>query len=306
MEIYKGNNQRPPVKCYCLIGIMVCFIATGLYFLIQSQIDPQSQQFLVLDMELLSWNTTLKILNSSEATIYIEPNTTIPLSHNNTDNWGAGIENFPIYFPLYFSNYSSLVTNATKTNIVYGESYREYNVTVDLKLEIVNNEIKKENYLYGVIIHSRHSDSSNAKVCRMNARGYWDLKAQSCYCHYNTEKICIVINDSLHVVDWYKSGCNGKGYYKQQIVPWTSDKPYEDFTQPILIEVRGESDPFVYASYNNLIEFSPSSKEYEIIGGTILALSTAILIIPGVWLYCRRKRLDIPEILSDRPYKDTI
>jgi hypothetical protein len=306
MDDNKKEAARLPAKCCILITIMLCVLTLGLYFLIQSQIDPQSEEFSTLDKALESWTPTLEIFKNSTANFIINPSDTIQLSYNTTENWGAGLKDFPDYSALFFSANSVLIKNTTNYEVLYGKSELEYNVTINIALDIEYNDKIYSSMIDRVVVHSKMRNPVNAKVCRMNGRGYWDIETQSCYCHYNTVKICIVVNNSLEVVDWYKNGCNGKGYYIQDMIIWRTNKPYTNLSYPIFIEVRGETDPLVFASYNDLIEFSPSSKDYTILGGVLISVSSIILTIPFTWLYCQKRKLRYSEMANEPHYKDPI
>ncbi|OMJ96029.1 hypothetical protein SteCoe_407 [Stentor coeruleus] len=285
---------------------MLCILTLGLYFLIQSLIDPQSKEFHTLDKALKSWAPIFEIFQNSSAKLIIHPSETIQLSHNTTENWGSNIKDFPEYTALFFSTYSVLVKNTTNYDILYVKSEMEYNVTVNMTLEIEYMDRLHSSKIDRLVVHSKIRNPVNAKVCKMNGRGYWDIKTQSCYCHYNTVKVCIIVNDSLDIVDWYKNGCDGKGYYIQDMITWRTNNPYTNLSYPIIIEVRGESDPLVFASQNDLIEFSQSSKDYTILGAVLISISTLILSIPFSWLYCQKRKLRYSEMSSEPRYKDSI
>jgi hypothetical protein len=175
---------------------------------------------------------------------------------------------------------------------------------VDIELDIEYNGTSRRSQIDGVVVHSKVREPINAKVCRVNGRGYWDVKTDSCYSHYNTVKICIVVNDSLQVVDWYKTGCDGKGYYRQEVITWVSNSSFTNLSYPILFEVHGQSDPFVFASYNDLVEFSPSSEDYEIIGGVLFGVSIITLCIPILWIYCQKRKLKYLEFINEQQAKN--
>lgn len=306
MDDNKKEAAKLPAKCCILITIMLCVLTLGLYFLIQSQIDPQSEEFHTLDKALKSWTPTFEIFKNSTAKFTINSSETIQLSHNTTEYWGSDLEDFPDYPALFFSVNSILVKNTTHYEVLYGKSEMEYNVTINMTFEIEYQDKVYSSRIDRVVIHSKMRNPVNAKVCRMNGRGYWDIQTQSCYCHYNTIKMCIVVNNSLEVVDWYKNGCNGKGYYMQNMIIWRTSNPYTNLSYPILIEVRSESDPLVFASYNDLIEFSPSSKDYTIIGAVLVSVSSIFLAIPFAWLYCQKRKLRYSEMANEPRYKDSI
>lgn len=101
MDDNKKEAVRLPAKCCILITIMLCVLTLGLYFLIQSQIDPQSEEFSTLDKALKSWTPTFEIFKNSTANFTINPSDTIQFSYNTTENWGAGLKDFPDYSALF-------------------------------------------------------------------------------------------------------------------------------------------------------------------------------------------------------------
>lgn len=300
MDVHMREKIRLPIRCYFLIGIMFCVMGVGVYFLIQSQIDPQSKELLALDTALVAWAWTYEIFQNISVSAIIVGYKSIQLNRNNSEIWGSDVENFPKYSPLFYSSYGILVANNTPTEVVYMKNNIEYNVTVDIGLDIEYNGTVRRSKIEGVVVHSKVREPINGKVCRVNGRGYWDIKTDSCYSHYNTVKICIVINDSLQVVDWYKTGCDGKGYYRQEIITWVNNSAFTNLSYPILFEVHGQSDPFVFASYNDLVEFSPSSEDYEIIGGVLFGVSIITLCLPVLWTYCQKRKLKYLEFINEQ------
>ncbi|OMJ82408.1 hypothetical protein SteCoe_16882 [Stentor coeruleus] len=300
MDTRMREKIRLPIRCYFLIGIMLFVMGVGVYFLIQSQIDPQSKEFLALDTALVAWVWSYQIIKNSSVSAIISDYNTIHLDHNTSEIWGSDVENFPKYSALFYSSYEILIINNTLTEVVYMENPIEYNVTVDIKFDIEYNGTIRESKIDDVVVHSKIREPVNAKVCKMNGRGYWDIKSDSCYCHYNTIKICIVVNDSLHVVDWYKNGCDGTGYYKQEVINWINNSAYTNLSYPIYLEVRSQSDPFVFASYNNLIEFSSSSEDYKIIGGVLFGVSILTLCVPIIWIYFQKRKIKYLEFINEQ------
>ena len=193
------------------------------------------------------------------------------------------------YSHLYYYSYSPLTTSNTSALLYTKNSIDEYNVTINLTLIIDYNNSIITNELSDVVIHSRSVYPINSKVCRNNALGYWNGSIMECFYHFNTYKICLVIDNDFNIVNWYKSGCDNEGYIKQSPVSWTNDSEFWNFSYNVEIELRNQFDPFVFASYNQLVKLSSSSQEYQIIGMTIFTVASAALIAATIGFFKQKR-----------------
>lgn len=300
-EIVKKTSQ---FKCYFLIGVLFCGLGIGLFFLIQSLIDPQSHEVSLLDNVLDDWEIEYpQFLNTS---VEVRPGNAsqVELLKNFTDPYARTIQAFPVYEYLSYS-VSTILFNSQLQNITNSNG-KEYNITTDLEITLKLNDTSITSLVKDLVIHTRKYFPVNAKVCRINSKGFWDHETSACYYRFNTIEICIVVNSFLNVSRKYTNGCDNKEYFKQENVIWTTAEPFGNYDFKTIIQIRSEKDPFVFASYNNLVEFSLSSREYFVLGVTILTISTIILIIPIVYLCNRRRKRSYLQMASHAVVKDAI
>jgi hypothetical protein len=288
MLIEKKSNKL--VWLFPLGVIILCEIL-GVYLLIQSQLDPQSTEVSQLSEVIAAWSGYL--LNFAQIVPSISQYDLVPTS---TEYWGTGIEAFPNYTHLYYYTYSPIVS---ETFIEYSPNLLEHNVTSNFTLKVQYNNTVIINYIPGVVIHSKKIVPLNFKVCRNAGVGYWDGKTQACYYHYSTNRICIVLDKNYTIVPWYKYGCDNNGYTHQTVVTWPYAYNYTEFNYKIVVEVRSEYDPYVFASYNGMIYFSPSSQEYAVIGIVVTLLSTILMLVYCYYFHSyKRIRLNISGDLT--------
>lgn len=289
-----SKNKKSIILWYFVIALFIFIEFTGVYFLIQYFIDPQSKEVSNLDSIIKLWNSTLPLFKS--ITALISPN--LHLYINKTDDWGIGVASFPEYTHLFHSRNSILFQKTSFYTKHQSNTSLEYNITTDLHLIIQQNDINITSVLKEVMVHSLKIHHVASKVCRNIGIGFWDQKTQACYVHYNTRKICIVLNEYFELVDWYLKGCNNKGYLEEYWIRWRNSKDYWNYNYSVLFEVRSENDPFVYASYHGLDRFSQNSSQYFIIGVSIITFASFVLAFP-IGIYCfrirPRKYANIPE-----------
>lgn len=306
MNIYNDEIVRKTssFKCYLLIGILMCGFGIGLFFLIQSLNDPQRHEVSLLDNVIDDWEKEYPhFLNTS---VEVRPGNAsqVELLKNFTDPYVGTIQAFPVYKYLSYTIstvlFNSQVHNITKSN------GKEYNITTDLEITLESNDTSFTSLVKDVVIHTRKFFPVNAKVCRINSKGYWDHETSACYYRFNTIEICIVVNSFLNVSEKYTNGCDNKEYFKQENAIWTTAETFEDYDFKTIVQIRSEKDPFVFANYNNLVEFSLSSREFFVLGVTILTISTIILIVPVVYLCNKRRKRSYLQMSSHAVVKDVI
>ena len=259
-----------------------------MYFLIQASRDPQSREISRLDSTLAAWDRYLPEFSNISVKITSGSSPEVALIPNVTDTYALLIASFPNYTHLTYTTSTILYSNSTSETT--SRSGKEYNISTNIELSIIINDTESISILPSVPIHLRRFYPANSKVCRNKNEGFWDSIADACFYHYNTIEICVVVNASGHLVDNYMNGCFNQYYFIQDPIVWTTDKPFTNFQYQTFIQIRSELDPLVYASYNSLTEFSPSGKEYQIIGGTIIGICIFMLIVPCTYICCKRQR----------------
>jgi hypothetical protein len=290
----EGTRKREQCSCYCLTFVLFCGLFTGVYFIIQSYKDPQTTEISLFDPVLQAWSSEYAFFSSISVQVSTSDNSSFILSQNLSDSWSVDIENFPDYLHLFYSN-NSILINSPDPKLVY-ENAKEYNVTTNVTISVLVNNTEIISEIEDVVVHSRTRYPVNAKVCRNAAKGFWDVKSEACYYHLNTDVICLVLNESLQVVDWYRNGCDNQGFIKQEAIVWTTDKEFTDYSFKTRVEIRSERDPYVFAAYNQMVRFSPSSKEYWIIGITLTTIFSVLLLVPIGYVCCCRKKRQAPYL----------
>lgn len=274
----EGTITKHKVCWILLLLLLLSIEGVGIYLLKVSIDDPQSKEISSLDGILRIWNRTRVDFQGVKVEI-----SNYTLSTNLTQTWGENIENFPEY-PVTF--YSGYVNVSADKNIFYVESAslgKEYNITTDLEITAVDKDSNHyRDLVRGAIVYSRKKSTSNFKNCLNENMGYWDSKSNTCYHDYHTTKFCFVLNKNFSLVEWYAAGCDDTSYYEQKVIRWRHEEEVRSVNKSIFTEVRSEKDPYVYAYYNGLTEFSASSKEYRIAGITLVILSTALM---AIWTY---------------------
>ena len=282
--------RSSPFKClFSGVIILGCFV-TGVYLLVQGIIDPQSEEISKIDYAVDMWNSTYPLFSGLEVIILPVSTQETTLVVNKTDVWGDSIEDFPEYDSLFYSVYGPLASTNESLKYEFSEDQKSYKVFTNVTLRIYYNDSVFVSTVEDLVIHTREIVAVNSKVCRINALGYWDNEKQACYYHYNTETVCLVIDENFFLVDWYKTGCYNEGFITTVPITWTTSDPFTDFSYNILVEVRSENDPLVYASYNDLVNLSMTSEEYVVSGSCLISISFFVSIIPAVYLYRRRRR----------------
>jgi hypothetical protein len=306
MNAYNQNQLKPGVlKCYCLVFLLVAGIVIGLYFLIKGQLDPQSKELSRLNYIISNWEQEYPVFSNLSVSLYDTSYSIIPLYQNTTQTWGQGIENFPIYNVSFYSNNAAIINNTNSLTTVRSVDYNQYNVTTNLTFTVFYQDRFINITASDIVIHSRSNSFLNSKICRNTGKGYWNGTVEICYFESNTIEICIVIDHSFNISKIYKNGCYNQGLEKQEAIAWNTDRVFDDFNYIIFVQVRSEEDPLVFASYNSLVYFSPSSKEYTVMGGSIFGICTVILIIPVIY-FCQRKRKTNYLNMGNQIVKDTI
>lgn len=286
-EYEKENRTRPlPGRCYVLMFFVACCLIIGLYFIIQAYKDPQSKEIKELDGVISEWNNFFPYFNASEAFISISNSDLSQMTANTTKD---KLKDFPEYETLFFSDHLRVLGNLTDMNIVYKNS-EEFNVTVNLNIDITNNNTFKSIQIPYLPVHIRKTYPANEKVCRTAGKGYFNRTSGVCYYRYNTVEVCLVVNKDLELESWYESGCNSESYLNLLTLAWTSPDPYTVFNHSIYFQLRSVKDPYIYANYNSLTTLSKSRSEYSTLGITFLSLSGAfILFITIYWVVQKRK-----------------
>ena len=288
MHIYNEEIvvKASSLRYYLLILVLLGGAGVGLYFLIQALRDPQSQEISHLSSVLSSWKAEYPSFLNTSISLHLDTAEPIPLLQNFSDVYAAAIPGFPVYPYLSYAVSAQLWTDNMKNS----SAGKEFNITATLILSIYRNNTMATNILKEVPIHSKKYAAVNAKVCRMQAKGYWDNETMACYYQYNTVEICVVVDDNLTVVENYTGGCDNEGYFKQSEVAWVSNSVFNETQFDTFVQVRSKEDPFVFASYNEMVEFSPSSEEYLTMGATLFTVCSVIAIVPCTYLCCKRRK----------------
>lgn len=286
-EHEKDPRIRPlPGRCYVLMFFIACCCIIGLYFIIQAYKDPQSKELRELDGVISEWNDYYQYFNESEAFISISNSASSQLIKNATKD---DLKDFPKYETLFFSDHLRVLGNSTDMNIVYKNS-EEFNITVNLNIDIVKNYTVKNIHIPYLPVHMRKVYPANEKVCRSTGKGYFNRTSGICYYRYNTVEVCLVVNEDLELESWYESGCNSDSYLNLLTLRWNSPEPYTMVNQSIYFQVRSIKDPYIYANYNSLTTISRSSSEYTILAITFLTISGTFTILVFIYWLVQKKR----------------
>ena len=288
MHVYNEDivHKSSSLKYYLLILLLLGGAGVGLYFLIEALQDPQTQELSKLSSVLSNWSADYPVFLNTSISLRSGDSQPTPLQQNFSDGYAGAIKSFPVYPYLSYTVSAQLWNNDVK-NVSAG---KQFNITTSLVLTITNNDTVVTSTLENVPIHSRKYVPANGKVCRIEAKGYWDPVSQACYYQYNTVEICVVVDSNLSVVSNYASGCDNLGYYRQSEITWTSDIVFNQTEFFTFVQVRSLEDPFVFASHNQMVQFSPSSKEFLAIGATIFTLCSVIAIVPCAFLCSGRSK----------------
>lgn len=170
------------------------------------------------------------------------------------------------------------------------KDHNEYNVTLDMKLEIkpfdANLTVISE--LVDVVIHKRQQSPLVMKMCLNHNTGYFNGTNQQCYYHYNLYKICLVLNTTTYeLVNDYEKGCENQGIYRFTETVWISSNEPRYFSLPFAIEIRSEYDPYLYIS-SRLEDLPPTQAEYAIMGIAVLVISFLLIFLPIAY-FCRKR-----------------
>lgn len=277
----------------CIFIVLIAIEATGIYFLNKALNDPQGKEISQVEFIVRKWNETYSEFKDLNVNIH-----NVSLSKNHTQTWGVNIENFPYYQVWFFSSHVNFSYRYDNLKIIKSNSGTEYNITVDLVLTIKDQNLtERTSKIDGVVLHSRKKSNMNIKVCGNEHMGYWD--GSVCYHDYHTNHLCFVVNSNYSLINNYERGCDDVSYYKQEKIKYVYKEVYSNLTVNPMVEVRSELDPMVYSAYNGVTEFSPSSKEYKIIGICLVVISSTLLVISGFLTLClnrRRKYLNMQDL----------
>ena len=116
----------------------------------------------------------------------------------------------------------------------------------------------------------------------MHGDGYWDVTLTACIQHFLAAELCFVFNTSRQGVDL--TGC-AKDVQMWRVYPWISPEPPTNFSQPLLLTLRSDMDPYVFADRTGAGRLSPSSTEFLIMGSLLIVIGTLFLIIPIVYFW---------------------
>lgn len=273
--------------CWGILFLILFGIeAGGIYLLKQSFDDPQSKEYLSLNSALKDWNNSFASFERLK--VSINSNT---LSTNHTQTWNSNSKDFPKYLVNFYSGFVNFSSAENEFVMNAAPAGLEYNLTTDLILTVTDqNSSNYSQVIQNSIVYSRKRSSLNFKVCSNENKGYWDPVSGSCYHDYHTTKFCFVLDNNYSLVEWYESGCDNSAYFEQELVRWKSRESVKSVNLSIFTEIRSEKDPFVYASYNGLKEFSASSSEYRIAGITLVVFSSLLLIISFYFTCCHKRK----------------
>jgi hypothetical protein len=279
--------------CWGLIFlVLIGILASGIYFLNKASNDPQGSEISRISSIITKWNHTF--LELKELNVDFQNKT---LTKNQTQTWALNVEDLPYYKPLFFSGSVKISDKVNKVKVYNSTKNKEYNITTDVTLTVMHGNITLNTQLIkDVILQSRIKSTMNAKVCGNEQMGFWD--GVTCYHDYQTTHFCFVIDSNYSLTSQFELGCDAVNYYQQQKIKYRNAKVYENLTISPFIEVRSSSDPYVYASYNGISEFSPSSSEYKIIGITLVVISSVLLVASGFMTICtgrKRKYLNMHD-----------
>lgn len=135
-------------------------------------------------------------------------------------------------------------------------------------------------------------------MCRNNNVGYWNSTSQTCYVTYRLSETCYVLNSAYRIAE---EGCLDGAKTKEQVVEWTLPSPPTQMKQPVAFTVRSAFDPYVVAYRQDLLDFSPTSSELNILGLTFVIISGGLSLLPGALciIKCRRKHKPLMEMEMD-------
>ena len=274
----EGTITKTRVCWVVLLFALLTIEAVGIYLLKVALDDPQSKEISSLDDTLRIWNKTRTDFQGIKVAV-----SNYTLSTNLTQTWGETVEKFPKYPVTFYSGYVNVSAGENAFSVEAAALGKAYNITTDLEITVVDKDKNHyKNVIKGAIVYSRKKSTSNFKNCLNENMGYWDSSSSTCYHDFHTTKFCFVLARNFSLVDWYATGCDSTSYYEQKIHRWRKEEGVKNVSLSISTEARSEKDPYVYASYNGLIEFSASSKEYKIAGITLVVISSALI---GVWTY---------------------
>ena len=306
MNISKGNelDSKSTITCkhYFLLFLIICGFIIGLYFLIQSFLNPQSEEIAKLNDILTAWEQNLPWFSNISFVLKSGSNEEINLISNPTDFYAESIVNFPNYTHLTYTTSAILYSNSTE-KLNYKD--KEYDITTTIILSVIINNTEIENILYNVPIHSKKYFPASSKVCRNNNKGFWDPSINQCLYQYNTIEICVIVNNTGYIDELYHNGCYNQEYFVQATTPWSTDKEFNEFQYQTFIVIRNEFDPLVYAHYNSLTEFSLSANEYKIIGIITLGVCILMMAALGIYSYCIYKNNQYLNLANDEKITDS-
>ena len=303
MEEYKANEKIKnfSAQCYLIMFLNVCGFVVAIYFLVQGFQDPQKEELKELEGVINQWDQSFITLNQSSALVSSSQSSQIEMLKNFSENYKEKIKDFPKYTPLSFTLHQNFSNPVTSFKIQYKNS-EEFNVSCLFSFEI-SNEKSISKFDLEIPIHMRKVYPANEKVCRNSGRGFWNRKLERCYYHYNTVQVCLLLDSNLNLSSYYEKGCDNKDYLNFYALTWQNSDNYTDVDHSVFIQLRSESDPYVYASYNSLTELSSSSTTYKTIGIVFLTISGVltgfILIFWAVqrrhskYLKMKRKNLNV-------------
>ena len=279
--------RKLPAQCYLIMFLNICGFVIAIYFLVKGLKDPRGAELKELAGVIDKWNETFMTLNKSSALISSSDFSSSEMFKNYTENSNDKIEDFPKYSPLSFTYNQNFSTQVTNFKIEY-ENPEEFNITTLILFEIKNNDSISK-FDLEIPIHIRKSYPANEKVCRNSGKGFWNRKLEKCYYHYNTVKVCLLLDENLNLSGFYEKGCDNKDYLTTLAMTWQKSDNYTKVEHPVFIQLRSESDPYVYASYNSLYDLSSSSKTYKTIGIVFLTVSTFSTVVVIIFWAVQRK-----------------
>ena len=156
-----------------------------------------------------------------------------------------------------------------------------------MRYKLMNNSEEVLQTFERVVVFQKAAVPLNQKstvhtVCYMRNGGVWDPTLNACMRHYLISSICFVFNSSTQAVDL--AMCPAfmdvwKTYF------WTSLSPPASFSFPVVLSLRSDMDPLIFADRTGAAHLSPSSVEFMIMGCILIIVGCLLLLVPIIYFW---------------------
>ena len=277
-----------------LLVTLLGVVGYGSTVLIEASHKTRVSQISLLKDQIELWNESMPGFVGMHVELSAQNSSVVVLAPDQNDDFhfkGVKLPPYPHY--KYYANTTLLSSTATLKAVasiatVSPTQPEVFNFTTNLTLQysMLNRSDQVQTY-QGVVVFQKAPVPLNQKskvhlVCDMHHDGLWEARLNVCIRHFMVAALCFVFNSSEQAVDLV--GCP-KDVQGWRVYPWSKAEPPTNFTHPVLLFLRSDMDPLVFAERSGAGKLSPSSTEFLIMGALLVVIGCLFLIIPIIYFW---------------------